>query len=119
MRPAHAGLAVALAVAGLPAGDPVAAAVRMCAPLVTSDIATAPTESAARRQALQSWTSKAKALGEAFAGWRLAHEKALRCTKAAAGNGFTCVAAGKPCSIAQNPAKPPKLPRPKPQGIDV
>lgn len=85
-----------------------AAAVRKCAPTITSDIATAPTEIEAKKKALKQWRTAAVKRGEGFDSWRLAVGKTLKCFPAS--SGFECIAHGAPCIIDQTPRSPAKLP---------
>ena len=86
------------------------AAVRSCVAPFSGEVARAATETAAKSQALASWTAKAQRVGAGFANWRLADKKVLGCTKAQApATGFECIAYAAPCTITQNPAKPKRL----------
>lgn len=98
-------LAVMLAVSILPGAPPLAAAVRVCHPIVSSEVVTAPTEKEAKTLALGEWRRKARARGENLDSWRLAINKALKCYPDP--KGFACVAFGAPCIIQQNPEQRP------------
>lgn len=91
------------------------AAVRICGPAITSDIATAETERDAKKKAMDQWRAEALKRGEGFDSWRLAAGKTLKCFQAK--SGFECVAHGSPCIIDQTPRSPPKLPGDKSKGI--
>ena len=95
--------------------SPVDAAVRQCREIVSSDIASAPSEREAKRQALTQWHVKAAKLGAGFDSWRLAADKALKCFPKA--GGFECVAFGRPCLIQQSPKARPTIPAGKSGGI--
>jgi hypothetical protein len=82
------------------------AAVRQCWPIVSSEIASAPTELDAKKKALEQWRAKAQALGPGLDSWRLAHDKSLKCFPKAPGS-FECIAFGAPCVIDQTPKSPP------------
>ncbi|MBR2535982.1 MAG: hypothetical protein IKE66_07910 [Hyphomicrobium sp.] len=82
------------------------AAVRKCGPAITSDVASASTETEAKKTALAQWRGAARKRGEGFDSWRLAAGKTLKCFPAA--SGFECVAHGSPCIIDQTPRSPPK-----------
>lgn len=84
---------------------PLAAAVRVCHPIVSSEIVTAPTEAQAKTRALAEWRRKALLQGDNLDSWRLAINKALKCYPDP--KGFSCVAFGAPCIIQQNPAQHP------------
>lgn len=91
------------------------AAVRKCAAVVSSEIATASTELDAKKKALDQWRVKALKLGQGFDSWRLAVDKSLKCfSKGAA---FECVAFGAPCIVDQTPRSPAKLPGDKGQAL--
>jgi hypothetical protein len=88
---------------------PAAAAVRTCVAPQTSGVVSGATEPEARRKAMAAWTAKARAIGQGYAAWSLAVNKALKCAPAAAGkSGFVCFALGAPCTIRQAP--PPRRP---------
>lgn len=89
----------ALTAAGL---KPAAAAVRLCEPVISSDLVTAPTELEAKKIALQAWKAKALQHGEPYSSWRLAADKLLQCLPHKNG-GFECLARGAPCTIEQAP----------------
>lgn len=93
------------------AGCAANAAVRQCWPIVSSEIATAPSERDAKKKALDQWRAKAKALGPGLDSWRLAHNKSLKCFPSAPGSfapgSFECIAFGAPCVIDQTPKSPP------------
>lgn len=87
------------------------AAVRQCAPGVTSEITQADNELTGKRKALISWTAKAAKLGPAYTSWRIADKKVLGCKKGkTASDGVQCVAYASPCTIVQAPgdSKRPK-----------
>ncbi|MEQ1695854.1 MAG: hypothetical protein ABL901_08440 [Hyphomicrobiaceae bacterium] len=87
--------------------SPAAAAVRQCAPGVTSEIAQADNELMGKRKALMSWTTKAAKLGPAYTSWRIADKKVLGCKKGKTpSDGFQCVAYASPCTIVQAPNTP-------------
>ncbi len=88
------------------AGCAANAAVRKCRPIVSSEIATAPSELDAKKKALGQWRAKAQALGPGLDNWRLAHDKSLKCFPKAPGS-FECIAFGAPCVIDQTPKSPP------------
>ncbi len=92
------------------------AAVRKCRPIVSSEIATAPSELDAKKKALGQWRAKAQALGPGLDSWRLAHSKSLKCFPKAPGSfapgtfapgTFECIAFGAPCVLVQAPKSPP------------
>jgi hypothetical protein len=83
------------------------AAVRKCAPGITSEIAQADNELMGKRKALISWTARAARLGPAFTNWRMADKKVLGCKKGKTpSDGFQCVAYASPCTIVQAPQNP-------------
>ena len=83
------------------------AAVRQCWPIVSSEIASAPTERDAKKMALEQWRAKAQALGPGLDSWRLAHDKSLKCFPKDP-QSFECIAFGAPCVIDQTPkSRPP------------
>jgi hypothetical protein len=83
------------------------AAMRQCAPGVTSEIAQADNELMGKRKALISWTAKAAKLGPAYTSWRIADKKVLGCKKGKTpSDGFQCVAYASPCTIVQAPENP-------------
>jgi hypothetical protein len=84
----------------------VCAAVRVCQPIVSSDIAIASSELAAKKKALDQWREEALKAGPGYDVWRLAAQKSLKCFKKDDGN-FECVAFGAPCLIQQNPKQNP------------
>jgi hypothetical protein len=87
------------------AGGGAAAAVRYCkAPIVVEARGTS--EQEARRRALEKWQAEARELGEAWASWRLATPRTIRCARVSGGS--VCIAAGGPCAITQNPNRPPR-----------
>lgn len=89
-----------------------AAAVRQCAPGVTSEIAQADNEIMGKRKALMSWTAKAAKLGPAFTSWRIADKKVLGCKKGKTpSDGVQCVAYASPCTIVQAPNARPNAPK--------
>ena len=98
-------LAVVVPVSMVLPAPPLAAAVRVCQPIVSSEVVTAPTEKEAKTLALAEWRRKALARGENLDGWRLAINKALKCYPDP--KGFACVAFGAPCIIQQNPEQRP------------
>lgn len=89
-----------------PTATPGFAAVRHCFETVSSELVTAPTELEAKKKAIQQWQAKAEKIGKDLGVWRLAAEKALKCFPK--NGGFECVAFGEPCTISQNPNRPPK-----------
>lgn len=78
------------------------AAVRLCQPVVSSGLITAPTELEAKKRALDAWKTLAQQHGEPYASWRLAADKLLECLPHKTG-GFECLAKGAPCTIEQAP----------------
>lgn len=86
-----------------------AAAIRFCSTAQLGEVAQAPTELEARRQALASWRNKAARAGRAFTNWRLAIKKSSRCARLKDGR-YTCVAFAVPCRLMQ---VPPRKSRPK------
>lgn len=89
------------------AGPAASAAVRQCAPGVTSDIARADNELEGKRKALTSWTAKAARLGPAYTSWRIADKKVLGCKRGKTpSDGVQCVAYASPCTILQAPNAP-------------
>ena len=89
------------------AAQTASAAVRQCAPGVTSEIAQADNELMGKRKALISWTMKAAKLGPAFTSWRIADKKVLGCKKGKTpSDGVQCVAYASPCTIVQAPGQP-------------
>ena len=82
------------------------AAVRVCQPVVSSDIAIAADELGAKKKALDQWREKALKAGPGYDVWRLAAEKSLKCFKNDDGT-YECVAFGAPCLIQQNPNQKP------------
>lgn len=98
-----------IAAAALMLASPAGAAVLQCAPPVLGEVVEAPTELAARRAAIASWTRKIAHLGERYASWRLARDKRYQCAQLASG-AHTCAAFAAPCTIHQKP--PEKNPQP-------
>lgn len=87
--------------------SPAQAAVRQCREPLAAAAVGQSSEALAKRAALTLWTSRAAVLGPAFANWRIADARVLKCTpspKQAAT--FDCVAVAKPCTIVQNPQAP-------------
>lgn len=82
--------------------DRASAAVRLCEASVTSGVVVGTNEETARAAALAMWKSKALAHGEAYASWRIAAEKLLKCLPRD-GGGYECIAAARPCTIEQAP----------------
>lgn len=82
------------------------AAVRVCQPIVSSDIAVATDELSAKKKALEQWQAKALKAGQGYDVWRLAAQKSLKCFKKDDAT-FECVAFGAPCLIQQNPNRKP------------
>ena len=82
------------------------AAVRVCQPIVSSDIAVATDELSAKKKALEQWQAKALKAGPGYDVWRLAAQKSLKCFKKDDAT-FECVAFGAPCLIQQNPNRKP------------
>ncbi len=99
------GIAVAVAPA-LVSPHVATAAVRVCQPIVSSDIAIAPDELGAKKKALDQWREKALKAGPGYDIWRLAAQKSLKCFKKGDGT-YECVAFGAPCLIQQNPNQKP------------
>ena len=88
-------------------GPEASAAVRQCAPGVTSEIARADNELEGKRKALISWTAKAARLGPAYTSWRIADKKVLGCKRGKTpSDGVQCVAYASPCTILQAPNAP-------------
>ncbi len=114
-------VASAFAVAALTAGSMNAssAAVRLCkAPLAATG--THPqNELDARKAALVQWTQAARVYGDGYTSWRLADQRSLTCSTAAAG--VLCQAVGAPCTISQTPSLPghkaPREPGKKPTDV--
>jgi hypothetical protein len=107
--------AIVLAMASI---SPAHAAVRECRDIISSEIASAPTEIDAKMKALEQWQVQALKLGTGFDAWRLAYDKSLQCYPK--GSSFECVAIGRPCMINQAPApnlKPITPNQPKGTGI--
>jgi putative component of membrane protein insertase Oxa1/YidC/SpoIIIJ protein YidD len=77
-------------------------AVRLCEPVVSSGLVSAPTELEAKKAALDAWKAKALQHGEPYASWRLAGDRLLECLPHKNG-GFECLAKGAPCTIEQAP----------------
>lgn len=98
--------------ASLPLATAAGAAVRSCKAPVAGNLSSAPTETLARKAALENWVAKARQHGAGYASWRLAAQKALKCVKGPTG-GFDCIAYGAPCIIQQAPGRPK---RPGPGG---
>lgn len=111
MRTQFVPAALALMIAAL--ASPAHAAVLQCAAPVFGDIVEAPTELAARKAAIASWSKKISHLGDRFTSWRLARNKRYQCGKLASG-AWTCAAFAAPCTIRQKPpsAKPQPPQRP-------
>lgn len=93
------------------------AAVRRCGALISSDVVTAKDELSAKKQALEQWMGKTKALGPGFDSWRLAIDRALKCFPAKSGRGFDCMAVASPCIVQQNPNQQPAGPDRKGVGL--
>ncbi|MFO1170381.1 MAG: hypothetical protein U1E49_05360 [Hyphomicrobiaceae bacterium] len=91
-------------VAGLLLAAPAEAAMRNCVKLVVGQ-ATAATELAAKKQAMDDWKKSAVAAGIEHPAWRIAANKSFKCETEADGQ-FTCTASGDPCTITQVPAAP-------------
>lgn len=85
----------------LPIDGEAAAAVRLCKPVASSGLMTAPTEIEAKKAALDAWKAKALAHGETYASWRLAADRLLQCLPHK--DGYECLAKGAPCTIEQAP----------------
>ena len=96
---------VALVLASLHATG-ASAAVRSCGPIVSSEIAAAPTEAAAKAEALKQWRNVAAKRGPGYESWRLAARRSVKCFPKA--GGFECVALGAPCIVDQTPKSPAK-----------
>lgn len=92
---------------------PATAAVLQCAAPVFGDVVEAPTELAARKAAIASWTKKIAHLGDRFTSWRLARNKRYQCGKLASG-AWTCAAFAAPCTIRQKPPSAKPQPPQKP-----
>lgn len=113
--------AVACLLAGSTATE---AAVRVCDRMMVGNLATAATETEARRGAISSWRRKVAALrGVAFTSWRLAMGKKGRCGRLKDGR-TACVVVAVPCRISQVPPRPglkpdlgPLQPRPSPPAV--
>ena len=84
------------------------AAVRVCKPVVVSQIATAATEKEARKAALDGWKAGALQNGAGYDSWRIAVNKRLRCARV--GQSYQCLAAASPCLIEQVAPPPPAPP---------
>lgn len=84
---------------------PSVAAVRVCQPIVSSEVTIAADELTAKKQAIDQWHGKAAKAGEGYV-WRLAASKSLKCFKREDGQ-HECVAFGAPCIIQQNPNQKP------------
>lgn len=84
------------------------AAVRLCHPLVISDVSRAVKELDAKRDAMTSWKAKAVAGGLLHPSWRIANNKRFRCARVS--GQFECVAVGQPCTIRQKAPKRPVRP---------
>jgi hypothetical protein len=98
-----AGIAAAVMIVLLKAGShPGYAAVRLCEQPASSGIAPGATEKEARKAALSAWRAQALQHGEAYASWRLAAGKLLKCLPTKSG-GYECVARASPCTIEQAP----------------
>ncbi|MDQ8697889.1 hypothetical protein [Hyphomicrobium sp. LHD-15] len=102
LRPAWALRAVLFAASFVSFETTAIAAVRLCQPVVSSGLVSAPTELEAKKRALDAWKAMALQHGEAYASWRLATDKLLECLPRKAG-GFECLATGAPCTIEQAP----------------
>ena len=81
---------------------PALSAVRLCGPVVSSQIITQKSDFDARKQAMDQWHAKALKLGVAYNSWRIAAWKSLQCAERKGGR-HQCVAFGAPCTIVQNP----------------
>ena len=89
-----------------PFNEPVAAAVRVCQNVVSSEITTGKDELASKKKAIDQWIARAHAFGPDYGLWRLAAEKSLQCFQK--NGGFECVALGAPCIIQNNPVQRPE-----------
>jgi hypothetical protein len=92
---------------------PATAAVRQCGQPIIGTGQDAKSEAVARRKALAEWQLRASRLGPQWAGWSIAHRKALSCRRLGDG-AIECHAAALPCTIVQNPNQPVPPPRPSP-----
>ena len=111
MRTQFVPAALALALTLL--APPASAAVLRCAPPVLGDVVEAPTELAARKAAIASWTKKIAPHGDRFPSWRLARNKRYQRGKLASG-AWTCAAFAAPCTIRQKPPSAKPQPPQKP-----
>jgi hypothetical protein len=92
---------------GLALATPAEAAVRQCRDALAAASVGQASEALAKRAALTLWTSRAAGLGPAFANWRIADSRVLKCTPSPKqATTFDCVAVAKPCTIIQNPESP-------------
>jgi hypothetical protein len=78
---------------------------------------TAPTETEARRMAVQAWIAAARNYGEAYTSWRLAIGKHLACSRRPDGK-YQCLAKAEPCTIVQKPPPPDTVPRRTAPGVE-
>ncbi len=86
---------------------PAYGAVRQCREPLAAAAVGQPSEALAKRAALTLWTTRAAGLGVAFANWRIADGRVLKCTPSPKqATTFDCVAVAKPCTIVQNPQAP-------------
>lgn len=81
------------------------AAVRVCAPSISSGILSAASELEAKKAAMEQWRREAAALGEGMDRWQLAANRVLKCFPK--GGMFECMAIASPCVIQQNPQQQP------------
>ena len=91
------------------------AAVRKCADIISSDIATAPSELEAKKKAMDQWHAKVAKLGPGFGAWRISDGRQLKCFPK--DGGFQCVAFAAPCMVDQTPNTPITQPGDKGKGI--
>lgn len=87
------------------------AAVRICQAAVAVGPFEAPTETEAKRKAIEAWVKEAAKHGQQFAGWGVAVNRELKCLPGESGV-FRCAARGEPCRIQQSPNK--RMPGGKP-----
>lgn len=92
-------------------GSEARAAVRVCKPVVVSEIMTRASERDAKKAALDGWKAGALQHGPGYDSWRIAINKRLRCARV--GTSYQCLAAASPCLIEQvaPPLPPSRAPR--------
>ncbi|NOU04551.1 MAG: hypothetical protein HOO99_00025 [Hyphomicrobiaceae bacterium] len=88
------------------------AAVRQCAPAVTSVATDRTDEQNARRNAITAWANEARKLGVQYTSWRLAIDRSVICSKVE-DVGFRCKVTAAPCTIQQNPSLAPPVRKPE------